>query len=396
MNRRPAQTGRSERDPIAGLRAALRTSRPSADVELLRRAYDVAARCHQGQVRLSGDPYITHPVKVATILAGLGADDQMLCAGILHDTLEDTPCTFSELRRGFGTAIATIVAEHTALSQISRRQARTVSQAMAAIKSTDTQVVIMRVADRLHNMRTLQFLPQATQLDKAREVIDIFAPAARQLNMDTIGSELETLAFSALGNQPARWQCRRTIIALDIERSTSRPDRVKAELRIMLYELFDAALRSAEIYSCHRDQFIDRGDGLLALIDLPDRAPEVVLVNQVVPALSRLLISYNATRPPQRQLRVRVVVHEGYVHYNANGCFGHTLDVAFRLLDAPSVKMVLETAQDPLLLVVSGDVYRSVRHRYDGTSQRDFHRLVSADIAGRPHPGWIQIPAQSM
>jgi hypothetical protein len=396
VNGRPAETRRSERDPLAGLRAALRTSRPSADVELLRGAYDVAARCHQGQIRWSGDPYITHPVKVATILAGLGADDQVLCAGILHDTLEKTPCTFSVLRRGFGGAIATMVAEHTALSQISRRQARPVSQAMAAIRSTDTRVVVMRVADRLHNMRTLQFLPQATQLDKAREVIDIFAPAARQLSMDTIGSELETLAFTTLGNRPARWRCRRAIIALDIERSTSRPDRVKAELRIMLYELFDAGLRSAEIYPCHRDPLIDRGDGLLALIHLPDRAPEVLLVNQVVPALNRLLISYNASLPPQRQLRVRVVVHEGYVHYDANGCFGQTLDVAFRLLDAPGVKMALRTAQGPLLLVVSGDVYRSVvRHGYDGTSQRDFHCLVSADVAGKPHPGWIQIPAQS-
>jgi hypothetical protein len=124
--------------------------------------------------------------------------------------------------------------------------------------------------------------------------------------MDTIGSELETLAFAALLNRPAPWRCRRAIIALDIERSTSRPDPVKAELRIMLYELFDAALRSAEIYSCHRDQFIDRGDGILALIHLPDQAPEALLVNQVVPGLNRLLISYRSachglpasTRPP--------------------------------------------------------------------------------------------------
>jgi len=78
-------------DPIASLREALRTTRPDADVELLLRAYDVAARCHRGQFRRSGDPYITHPVSVATILAGLGADDQTLCAAMLHDTVEDTP-----------------------------------------------------------------------------------------------------------------------------------------------------------------------------------------------------------------------------------------------------------------------------------------------------------------
>lgn len=109
MNGRAAHTGPSGGDEIAGLQAALRTSRPDADVELLQRAYDVAARWHQGEMRRSGDPYITHPVKVATILAKLGADDQSLCAGILHDTLEDTPCTRAELRRTFGSGIATMV-----------------------------------------------------------------------------------------------------------------------------------------------------------------------------------------------------------------------------------------------------------------------------------------------
>ena len=198
-----------------------------------------------------------------------------------------------------------------------------------------------------------------------------------------------------LRDQPARWRCRRAIIALDIERSTSRPDPVKAEFRVMLYELFDAALRSAEIDLRHHDQFIDRGDGLLALIQLPGQATAAALVNQVVPALNRLLTSYNASLPPPRQLRVRIVVHEGDVHYDANGCFGKALDVAFRLLDAPSVKMALKTTRAPLLLVVSSDVYRSVtRHGHHGTSQADFHCLVSVDIAGKLHPGWIQIPAQ--
>jgi hypothetical protein len=397
VNGHPAQTGASAGDPIAGLRIALRTSRPSADVELLRRAYDVAARCHEGQTRRSGDPYITHPVKVATILARLGADDQMLCAGILHDTLEYTPCTRAELRRDFGAGIAAMVAEHTTLSQISRRQARPVSQAMAAIRSTDARVVAMRMADRLHNMRTLQFLPQAKQLRKAREVLDIFVPTARQLDMDTVGSELETLAFAALiRNRPARLPCRRAIVALDIERSTSRPDPVKAEFRIMLYELFDAALRSAEIYPCHRDQFMDRGDGLLALIHQADGELEPLLVNWAVPTLSRFLTSYNANLPPQRQLRVRMVVHTGEVHYDANGCFGEALDVAFRLLDAPRVKTELKMAPGPLLLVISGDIYCSVmRYGYHGTGQRAFNRLVNADIAGKQHPGWIHIPAQS-
>ena len=192
----------------------------------------------------------------------------------------------------------------------------------------------------------------------------------------------------------------RAIVALDIECSTSRPNPIKGELRNKTYELFEAALRKAGIDSCHHDRLIDRGDGLLALIHPVDQAPKALLLNRAIPMLSRLLTDYNDSLPrhsqQQRQLRMRVVMHAGEIHYDANGCFGQTLDVAFRLLDAPGVKMALRTAQGPLLLVVSGDVYRSVvRHGYDGTSQRDFHCLVSADVAGKPHPGWIQIPAQS-
>ena len=185
----------------------------------------------------------------------------------------------------------------------------------------------------------------------------------------------------------------RAIVAVDIECSTSRPDPVKAEFRVMLYELFDAALRSADICPRHRDQFMDRGDGLLALIHRADRALEALLVCQVIPVFSRYLASYNASLPPQRQLRVRVVVHHGEVHYDANGCFGEALDIAFRLLDAPRVKMALKAAPGPLLLVISGDIYRSViQHDHDGTSQAAFHRLLSADIAGKQYPGWIHIP----
>src|ERR1700748_345762 len=102
-------------DPIAGRREAPRTTRPDADVDLLRRAYDVAARCHQNQFRRSGDPYVTHPVSVATILAGLGADDQTLCAAILHDTVEDTPYTLTELSREFGQQTAAMVTGSMAL-----------------------------------------------------------------------------------------------------------------------------------------------------------------------------------------------------------------------------------------------------------------------------------------
>jgi class 3 adenylate cyclase len=191
----------------------------------------------------------------------------------------------------------------------------------------------------------------------------------------------------------------RVIIALDIERSTSRTDPVKAALRSKIYELFDAALQSAGIYPRHRDRFIDRGDGVLALIHPVDQAPKALLFTHTIPALNRLLSDYNVSLPCpsrlQRQLRVRIVVHAGEVHYDANGCFGEALDVAFRLLDAAHVKRALQVAANPLVLVISRDIYASVvRHGYDGIDQYGFQPLVRVQIAGHRYPGWVHIPGE--
>lgn len=192
----------------------------------------------------------------------------------------------------------------------------------------------------------------------------------------------------------------RAIFALDIEQSTKRPDLVKAELRSTIYELLDQALRSAGINRRHRDRFIDRGDGILALIHPVDQAPKALLLSRVVPALSQLLASYNASLPAaaraQGQLRVRAVVHAGEVHYDANGCFGEALDIAFRLLDAPPVKKALREAADPLTLVISADIYRSVvRQGHHGIDQYAYQPLVRVQVAGSRHQGWIHIPQQS-
>ncbi len=193
----------------------------------------------------------------------------------------------------------------------------------------------------------------------------------------------------------------RAIVALDIERSTSRPNPIKGELRNKTYELFEAALRTAGIDRCHHDQFIDRGDGILTLFHPVDQAPKTLLLNRAVPLLSRLLTEYNSSLPrnsqPQRQLRIRVVVHAGEVHYDANGCFGEALDVAFRLLDATRVKRALQEIADPLILVVSEDIYSSVvRHAYEGIDQETFHQLVRIHVAGRRYRGWIHLPGQAM
>jgi len=193
----------------------------------------------------------------------------------------------------------------------------------------------------------------------------------------------------------------RSIVALDIERSTARPNPIKGELRSKTYELFEAALRTAGIDQRHHDRFIDRGDGILALIHPVDQVPKAILLNRAVPFLTRLLTEYNASLPRhsqlQRQLRIRVVMHAGEVHYDANGCFGEALDVAFRLLDAARVKRTLRELADPLILVISGDIYSSVvRHGYDGIDHQTFHPLVRVQVAGKRYPGWIHIPEQDV
>jgi HD domain len=381
-----------------GLHDTLLAVRPSADLDLIGRAYEVAARCHRGQLRKSGDPYISHPVMVATIMAGLGADDPTLCAAILHDTVEDTPFTPTALRREFGAEVSSLVAEHTALDHPRWRRLRA-AEALTAIGSVDNRVVTLKMADRLHNMRTIEFLTPPTQVRKAREVLDIFAPAAEELRLPAIGRELQTLAFTTLiRNQSARSPRQRTIVALDIERSTTRPDPVKAELRTMLYELFDAALRSAGIYPEHRDPFMDRGDGLLALIHPVDQVPAAMLTSRVVPLLTRMVGAYNAGLPPgarqERQLRIRVVVHAGGVNYDANGCYGEALDTAFRLLDAPDAKKALATTPGPLLLVVSEDVGRAVvRLGRDRPDLGPCQRQISVQVGRERRLGRVFFPA---
>jgi guanosine-3',5'-bis(diphosphate) 3'-pyrophosphohydrolase len=217
MTSRPqiqAQPPACHDDALAGLREILRVTRPDADVERIQRAYDVAASWHQGQTRRSGDPYITHPLAVATILAETGADDEMLCAAMLHDTIEDTPYTLAALSCEFGAGVAALVTGTTALDRIKGRRRR-VSQVMAAVKCADTRVLAIKLADRLHNMRTVQFIPQVKQLRKARESLDIFVRVAAQLGMNTIEVELEALAYATMKrNRHARSASGRLLLAV--------------------------------------------------------------------------------------------------------------------------------------------------------------------------------------
>jgi guanosine-3',5'-bis(diphosphate) 3'-pyrophosphohydrolase len=178
----------------------IRATHPKADIRQVERAYDVAARWHAGQTRKSGDPYITHPLAVATILAELGMGTETICAALLHDTVEDTPYTLRELRQDFGEDVAALVDGVTKLDRVKygeAAEAETVRKMVVAM-SRDIRVLVIKLADRLHNMRTLRYLPRDKQERKSREVLEIFAPLAHRLGMNTIKWELEDLAFATL------------------------------------------------------------------------------------------------------------------------------------------------------------------------------------------------------
>src|SRR5881398_1579052 len=177
-----------------------RTLHPKADLALLQRAYDVADAKHAGQKRKSGDPYITHPLAVASILAELGMDTTTLVAALLHDTVEDTDYTLDHLRAEFGDEVAHLVDGVTKLDKVefgSAAEAETIRKMIVAM-ARDPRVLVIKLSDRLHNMRTMRFLPTEKQEKKARETLEILAPLAHRLGMNTIKWELEDLAFATL------------------------------------------------------------------------------------------------------------------------------------------------------------------------------------------------------
>jgi GTP pyrophosphokinase len=175
---------------------------PPHDVEVLSRAYDAAASAHHDQNRLSGEKFIEHPLSVAVILADLQLDRDTLAAAILHDTVEDTHLTIADLEQSFGPDVGKLVAGVTKLEKISFRsqeqaQAENVRKMLVAM-AEDVRVVLMKLADRLHNMRTVNFLPEVRRRAMAQETLDIYAPLAHRLGIWNIKWELEDLSFAQL------------------------------------------------------------------------------------------------------------------------------------------------------------------------------------------------------
>ncbi len=187
---------------VEALLDTLRSLHPDADTAVVRRAFEFALRAHEGQTRLSGEPYITHTIAVATIVAELGLDETSVAAALLHDVVEDTPVSIEEIASSFGTVIAQIVDGVTKLDRLNfstkeAQQAATIRKMVIAM-AKDWRVLVIKLADRLHNMRTIDVMPEWKQRRTAQQTLDVYAPLAHRLGIQQIKWQLEDLSFRVL------------------------------------------------------------------------------------------------------------------------------------------------------------------------------------------------------
>jgi len=220
-------------DDLVGL---VHAYNPRSDASLLRRAYAFGARMHAGQMRHSGEPYFTHPVAVAALLSEQRLDDATIVTALLHDTVEDTRAGVDDIAREFGPEVAALVDGVTKLTNLQlasseARQAENFRKLFMAM-SRDLRVILVKLADRLHNMRTIRFQRPEKRAQKARETMDIYAPLAGRMGMQEMRDELEDLSFQVL-NPDARRSILRRFVTLQRE-TGDVIDKIKADIRVEL------------------------------------------------------------------------------------------------------------------------------------------------------------------
>jgi GTP diphosphokinase / guanosine-3',5'-bis(diphosphate) 3'-diphosphatase len=241
MSKPPGYTGRMavlerHQDLVDELLAEVEGYKPDVDRELLTRAFDFAARAHEGQVRRSGQEFIYHPWGAAKILAGLQLDEATLAAALLHDTVEDTDVAIDDIRAEFGDEIAHLVDGVTKLTRVqfqSREQAEAENyRKLIVAMAEDVRVILIKLADRLHNLRAIEYLGKQKQVQKARETLDVYAPLAHRLGIHALKWELEDLAFQTL--HPRKYEEIKQMVA---ERRADREEHVREAAMVLQREL---------------------------------------------------------------------------------------------------------------------------------------------------------------
>ncbi len=221
---------------VAGLIEVFESRHPHESSDRIIKAFEVAREAHKSQVRRSGEPYITHPLLVAHIVAGLGLDDVTVSAALLHDSVEDTSTTLEEIRNIFGDDVAGIVDGVTKLDRIHFQNAEAAQAAtmrkMLVAMAKDIRVLIIKLSDRLHNMRTIAAMPEAKQKRIAKETMEIYAPLAHRLGISDIKSQLEELCFAVL--QPKRYAAIEYMVEQKAGERQEFVDEVKEEFKVLL------------------------------------------------------------------------------------------------------------------------------------------------------------------
>src|SRR3954469_2438304 len=259
-------------DLVDELLAEVQAYKPDADRDLLARAFDYAAEAHAGQVRQSGQEFIYHPWGVAKILAGLKLDEATLAAALLHDVVEDTEADIDELRNEFGGEIANLVEGVTKLTRV-KFQSREHAEAenyrkLIVAMAEDVRVILIKLADRLHNLRTIEYLGKQKQLQKARETLEVYAPLAHRLGIHALKWELEDLAFQTL--HPRKYEEIKQMVA---ERRTDREELVREAAMVLQKELdkvdvpADIAGRAKHFFSIY-DKMAKKGREFNEIYDL--------------------------------------------------------------------------------------------------------------------------------
>ncbi len=234
---------RNPKPVLSPLLGKLRAHHPGADTGVVERAWEFASKAHQGQSRLTGEPYVHHPLAVATILADLGMDETTLAAALLHDVVEDTPTTLDEVTAAFGEEIAELVDGVTKISRIDfaaskLRQAENLRRMFLAM-ARDLRVIVIKLADRLHNMRTLKPLPAERRRVVAEETVQIFAPIAHRLGLWRFKWELEDLCLRHL--EPAKY---RRIVHMVAKSRQEREARIHTALEQLSSRLAEAGIQA--------------------------------------------------------------------------------------------------------------------------------------------------------
>jgi GTP diphosphokinase / guanosine-3',5'-bis(diphosphate) 3'-diphosphatase len=266
------ETGEKHFELLEGLLAELDGYAGELDRELIVRAFTFAAKAHEGQQRRSGEPFIMHPVGVATICAGLRLDEQTIAAALLHDVVEDTGTDLATVREEFGDEIAALVDGVTKLTRVqfqSREQAEAENyRKMVVAMAEDVRVILVKLADRLHNLRTIEYLGRQKQVQKAKEALDVYAPLAHRLGIHALKWELEDLSFQTL--HPRKYEEIKTMVA---ERRADREGHVAEAADVLQRELTKVDIpaeisgRAKHFYSIY-DKMAKRGREFNEIYDL--------------------------------------------------------------------------------------------------------------------------------